>query len=107
MGITEKLYFGAIVLWDGINKNKSLLICGGIAGELITLFWTYGYSASLEQFYKTLSSVSHYKYHIGTLICGSIATGISKVVLNSWADEIEKTISNTPPTSPKQDHIAK
>jgi hypothetical protein len=95
----ENLYYANEVFWSSVKAHKRLLICGGITAEVMGMLWKDGFSTSLAHLYDTLSSVSHYKFHMATILCGSIATGIGRVVLHSWSQEIEK-VRNTPPNSP-------
>lgn len=104
MSMSENLYYANEVFWHSVKTHKRLLICGGIAAEVGGLLWKDGLSTSLTHLYNTLSSVSHYKFHMATIVCGSIVTGIGKVVLYSWSQEIDR-VRNTPPNSPTPRHI--
>jgi hypothetical protein len=99
MTMTENLYYANAVLWARIQENKSLLISGGLAAEVIGVLAMNGWSPTVHQCHLALTSISHYKFHLATILCGSIITGIGKVVLHSWGQEIEK-VRNTPPNSP-------
>ena len=105
MSISENLYYANEVFWNSVKAHKRLLVCGGILAEVGGLLWKDGLSTSLTHLYDALSSVSHYKFHAATILCGSLATGIGKVVLNSWSQEIDK-VRNTPPNSPTPKHVS-